>query len=59
MKRSLVLSVLFASGCFAFVTKEEGREIKQQVEDVKGVSAKNEVKAAELAGKRWTRSCVA
>jgi tol-pal system protein YbgF len=37
------------SGCFAFVTKEEGRELKQQIEDVRGMSAKNEVRAAELA----------
>jgi tol-pal system protein YbgF len=37
------------SGCFAFVTKEEGREIRQQIEDVKSMSAKNEVRAAELA----------
>lgn len=37
------------SGCFAFMTKEEGREMKQQIDDVKNLSAKNEVKAAELA----------
>jgi tol-pal system protein YbgF len=37
------------SGCFAFVTKEEGRELKAQIDDVKNLSAKNEVKAAELA----------
>jgi tol-pal system protein YbgF len=37
------------SGCFAFVTKEEGRELKQQIDDVKTMSAKNEVRAAELA----------
>ena len=35
-------------GCFAFVTKEEGREMKQQIEDLKGISAKNESRAAEL-----------
>jgi len=46
---ALPLVALAASGCFAFVTKEEGREFKQQLEDVKGLSAKNEVKAAELA----------
>ena len=37
------------SGCFAFVTKEEGRELKQQIDDVKTLSAKNELRAAELA----------
>ena len=37
------------SGCFAFVTKEEGREMKQQIEDVRTLSAKNELRAAELA----------
>jgi tol-pal system protein YbgF len=37
------------SGCFAFVTKEEGRELKQQIEDVRTLSAKNELRAAELA----------
>jgi len=45
----LALPLAALSGCFAFVTKEEGREIKQQIEEVKGLSAKNEVKAAELA----------
>lgn len=43
----LLLSTV--SGCFAFVTKEEGREIKQQIEDVKQMSAKNEVRAGQLA----------
>ena len=37
------------SGCFAFVTKEEGRELKQQIDDVRTLSAKNELRAAELA----------
>jgi tol-pal system protein YbgF len=37
------------SGCFAFVTKEEGRELKQQIEEVKTLSAKNELRAADLA----------
>lgn len=46
----LVLTVAAAtSGCFAFVTKEEGRELKQQIDDVKTLSAKNELRAAELA----------
>ncbi len=37
------------SGCFAFMTKDEGRELKQQVQDVRTLTAKNEVRAAELA----------
>jgi tol-pal system protein YbgF len=49
MNRALVLPIFLLGGCFAFVTKEEGREIKQQLEDVKTMSSKNEVKAAELA----------
>jgi tol-pal system protein YbgF len=49
MRVALVLPLIVASGCFAFVTKEEGREIRQQIEEVKGLSAKNEVKAADLA----------
>ncbi len=50
IKRTILLgSVAALGGCFAFVTKEEGREIKQQIEEVKGLSAKNEVKAGELA----------
>jgi tol-pal system protein YbgF len=44
-----LLLALATSGCFAFVTKEEGRELKQQIDDVKTLSAKNEVRAAELA----------
>ena len=43
------LASIMLGGCFAFVTKEEGRELKQQLEEVKGLSAKNEVRAAELA----------
>jgi tol-pal system protein YbgF len=54
MKRVLevfgvVLLSTSLSGCFAFVTKEEGRELKAQIEEVRNLSAKNEVKAAELA----------
>ncbi len=50
MKRPIALVLVpLLGGCFAFVTKEEGREIKQQLEEVKGLSAKNEVHAAELA----------
>ncbi|MDB4970687.1 MAG: hypothetical protein JWN44_6376 [Myxococcales bacterium] len=45
----VVLMAASVSGCFAFVTKEEGRELKAQIEEVKTLSAKNEVRAAELA----------
>lgn len=45
----LVIVATSASGCFAFMTKEEGREMKQQIEDVRTLSAKNELRAAELA----------
>jgi tol-pal system protein YbgF len=45
----LLLLAASTSGCFAFVTKEEGRELKQQIDDVRTLSAKNEVRAAELA----------
>ena len=44
-----MLAALSVSGCFAFVTKEEGRELKQQIDDVRTLSAKNELRAAELA----------
>lgn len=46
---SVLAAALSTSGCFAFVTKEEGRELKQQIDDVKTLSAKNELRAAELA----------
>ena len=51
VKRMGLLLAMAAStsGCFAFVTKEEGRELKQQIDDVRTLSAKNELKAAELA----------
>ena len=45
----LLLFTASTSGCFAFVTKEEGRELKQQIDDVRTLSAKNELRAAELA----------
>ena len=45
----LLSMIAGVSGCFAFVTKEEGRELKQQIDDVKQLSAKNEVRAGELA----------
>jgi tol-pal system protein YbgF len=43
------LSALLCAGCFAFTTKEEGRELKQQIDEVKTLSAKNELRAADLA----------
>ncbi len=45
----LLLVAVSTSGCFAFMTKEEGHELKQQIEDVRTMTAKNEVRAAELA----------
>jgi tol-pal system protein YbgF len=45
----ILMMAASTSGCFAFVTKEEGRELKQQIDDVRTLSAKNELKAAELA----------
>ena len=45
----LLMIAASTSGCFAFMTKEEGREMKQQIEDVRTLSAKNELRAAELA----------
>jgi tol-pal system protein YbgF len=45
----VVVSMFGLSGCFAFMTKDEGRTMQQQIEDVKNQSAKNETRAAELA----------
>jgi tol-pal system protein YbgF len=44
----ILIAAASTSGCFAFVTKEEGRELKQQIDDVRTLSAKNELRAAEL-----------
>jgi tol-pal system protein YbgF len=49
VKKLLLATLPLWVGCFAFVTKEEGRELKQQIDDVKNLSAKNEEKAGELA----------
>ena len=49
LRASALMAALSVSGCFAFVTKEEGRELKQQIDDVRTLSAKNELRAAELA----------
>jgi tol-pal system protein YbgF len=45
----IVIVAASTSGCFAFMTKEEGKEMKQQIDDVRTLSAKNELRAAELA----------
>jgi tol-pal system protein YbgF len=37
------------AGCFAFVTKEEGRELKTQIDEVKNLSTQNQQRAADLA----------
>jgi tol-pal system protein YbgF len=45
----LLATLCLLGGCFAFVTKEEGSELKKQIDDVKNLSAKNEVRAGDLA----------
>lgn len=47
--RIAAVAALCLSGCFAFMTKDEGKELKQQIDEVKNLSAKNETKAADLA----------
>jgi len=49
LRGGVVLLAASVAGCFAFTTKEEGRELKQQIEEVRTLSAKNELRAAELA----------
>ena len=51
MVRTLLLglAITTTSGCFAFVTKEEGQELKNKIEEVRTQTAKNETRAAELA----------
>jgi tol-pal system protein YbgF len=41
--------VLPLAGCFAFMTKQEGKELKDQLDEVRNLSTKNEQKAGELA----------
>jgi tol-pal system protein YbgF len=40
---------MVCSGCFAFVTKQEGKELKDQIDEVRNMSTKNEQQAAELS----------
>jgi tol-pal system protein YbgF len=48
--RTVVLGVALAqAGCFAFMTKEEGAELKRQIDDAKNLGNKNEQRAAQLA----------
>ncbi len=44
-----VLVPLFSTGCFAFMTKQEGQEVKEQVAQVRAQSDKNEKRAADLS----------
>jgi tol-pal system protein YbgF len=46
--RNLIFA-LACSGCFAFVTKQEGVELKQQIDEVRNMSTANEKKAADLS----------
>ena len=45
----VVLLAVAMSGCSAYMKEEEGRALAQQIEDVKNLTAKNEVRAAQLA----------
>ena len=47
--RTLLMTALVCSGCFAFMTKQEGQELKTQLDEVRNMSTKNEQKAAELS----------
>jgi tol-pal system protein YbgF len=47
-KLVVALPFLVLSGC-AFMTEDEGKALQKQIEDVKNLSANNEVKAADLA----------
>jgi tol-pal system protein YbgF len=49
MVRLLLLSTLLLSGCFAFVTKQEGEEINHKIDEVRGIAQKNEQRAGDLA----------
>lgn len=46
--RNLIF-VFACSGCFAFMTKQEGAEMKQQLDEVRNLSTANQQKAAELS----------
>jgi tol-pal system protein YbgF len=49
VKHLALLGALSLSGCFAFMTKQEGQELKTSIEEVRGLSNKNEIRAAELS----------
>ncbi len=46
---SLLVFALSFTGCFAFMTKQEGKEMQDRIDEVKNLSTKNEQKAADLA----------
>jgi tol-pal system protein YbgF len=48
--RNLII-VFTCSGCFAFMTKQEGAEMKQQLDEVRNMSTTNEQKAEALSKK--------
>ena len=47
--QKILIATVFCSGCFAFMTKQEGQEMKDQINEVRNLSTKNEQRAAELA----------
>jgi tol-pal system protein YbgF len=49
MRALVVMGALSASGCFAFVTKDEGKALSDRIEEVRSMSTKNEQRAGELA----------
>jgi len=49
--RNLLIIVFTCSGCFAFMTKQEGAEMKQQLDEVRNMSTTNEQKAEALSKK--------
>jgi tol-pal system protein YbgF len=44
-----LLAALAAGGCFSFMTKDEGRELQNQLDETRTITSKNEQRAAELA----------
>ncbi len=49
MRAAFLVGILGCSGCFAFMTKDEGKELSTQIEQVRTMSTKNEQRAGELA----------
>ena len=47
--RRLILLPLVCAGCFAFMTKQEGKEMKDQLDEVRNMSTQNQQKAADLS----------